>query len=84
MLTIYNNQYWIAPVSTELVEMCLREQISLFKLANGTKDSYIIAHNRLIKAGCLARFHLWRSLNFNPPTLIPNSYYIWREYFFEE
>ena len=83
-LTFGDNRFWIAPVSTELVEMCLQGQISLFNLANETKCSYIIVHNRLTKPGCLARFHLWRSLNFNPPRLLPNSYYIWREYIFEQ
>ena len=78
------DRYWIAPVATESVEICLRGGSSLHELASGNKHAYLLCNEQMIKAGWLDRIRLWWALRTKRTELLPNYYYLWNEYCFSD
>ena len=76
------DRYWITPVATESVEICLRGGSSLHELASDNKHPCVLLNERLTRAGWFDRFRLWWVLRTNRTELLPNHYYLWNEYCF--
>lgn len=76
--------YYVAPVHPDSVEHCLRGGSSLYDLLREQKKLYHIRGGRIVRADLLHRLRIRVSLLLRKPIPLPNNYYIWSEYYFEQ
>jgi hypothetical protein len=80
VLSIDANHYYINEVQPNVVEVCLQGTISLFELATKSQLPYWWGMGKLNKATLLNKLILWWRLRTNKSELLPNYYYLWKEY----
>ena len=74
--------YYINEVRRKTVEVCLRDRITLFALATECRSSMWWEMGKLREGTTLQRLKLWWLLQTNAYLLLPNYYYLWCEYTF--
>lgn len=76
--------FYLAPVRPDSVEHCLRGGRSLYDLMSEQQKIYRVQDNRIVKTNLLDRIRIRCSLYLRKPIPLPNHYYIWSEYYFEQ
>jgi len=80
VVELADKEFWIVPVTKKSVEICLRGETTLFKLATTEKSPSISSGMILHKAKIVHKFRLWYIIKKIRPVLIPNHYYLWNQY----